>query len=109
MLITPSSFPRHFQTRTRDLLLRVPNMSSVFVSTDPTMAKAKPAPAAADKAHDVPTVSFRIIADDKTQAGPTGVHSVCGGLETLTRQEQSRSFGCASCLLAAKCPADCRQ
>jgi len=31
---------------------------------------------AAPKVYDIPTVSFRIITDDKSLLGPAGVHSV---------------------------------
>jgi hypothetical protein len=61
---------------------------------------SKPAPSAAAGApagmvYDIPTVSFRIITDDKSLLVPAGVHSVGGARGMLlTIQEQARSYGC---------------
>jgi hypothetical protein len=62
-----------------------------------TTPKAAPPPAG--KLYDIPSVSFRIITDDKSLLGPAGVHSVSAvekrqGYVTDATQDQARSYGC---------------
>jgi hypothetical protein len=51
--------------------------------------------------HQLPTVSFRVITDDKALLAPAGVHSVSDppelwDVQLNLSQEQSRNFGCES-------------
>lgn len=82
MLDRSLTMPRHKLTGPIDATLLLLSRSLHCRSTDfccshcipPSMGK--PTPAAVDKVLDVPTVSFRIITDDKSLLGPAGVHSV---------------------------------